>query len=273
MTPDLSLTNLFEGKEVHIIEYKNDVWIPINDLAVVWGIDRTTPLKIITRNMEIFDGMVSLIDWDVTSQTMGMHVNERGLYLLMGKISASRLKNKEAAKAIIRFQRWVPELIQKYRKKEIVQKSKEPDYEAALRAVRFAKELAVIVGTDSLPLFCQALDKHELSMYGGLLVVQKGALKGEPVLPALPKPKDYLTATDIGVRIGKSAHEVNMFLYQHKPPLLIKDLKGEWRLTEYGKNFGEERMYEVSGGYLMWRIKWKKDILEKFNIHVHEEMG
>ena len=105
-------------------------------------------------------------------------------------------------------------------------------------------------------------------MYGGLLVKEK-----EPASPQLPKPKDYLTAKDIGERIGKSAHEVNMFLYQHKPPLLIKDQKGEWRLTNEGNQFGEERMYEVAGGWMMWRIKWKKDVLMLFNIQKHEEMG
>ena len=85
-------------------------------------------------------------------------------------------------------------------------------------------------------------------------------------LPAPPKPKDYLTATDIGERIGKTAHEVNMMLYQRKPPLVIKDQKGEWRLTDVGKEFAEERIHEISLGSFVWRIKWKKDILRLFNI-------
>ena len=48
-------------------------------------------------------------------------LNERGLYLMMGKVSPSRLKKPEAKKALIKFQRWFPELIQKYRKKELVE--------------------------------------------------------------------------------------------------------------------------------------------------------
>jgi hypothetical protein len=98
----------------------------------------------------------------------------------------------------------------------------------------------------------------------------------QKALPAPEKkPKDYLTATDIGEHpsVQKSAHEVNMFLYQYKPPFLIKDQNGEWRLTEYGKEYGEERIRELLGGAFVWRIHWKKDILRLFNVYDHEEMG
>lgn len=268
MTTELTIQNLFEGKEIRTVEATGEPWLCLADLAVAWGIDRTTPLNIIRRNEDIFQGV--LLAGDVTSQT-GLCVNERGLYLLMGKITASRLKNPASKEVIIRFQRWVPELIQKYRKKEIVQASKGPDYAEILDAIKFVKEMAGIVGTEPLPLYCQILDKHDLGYLGGLLVVQK-----EPIVKpiALPKPKDYLTATDIGERAGKTAYEVHMFMYQHKPPLLIKESHtGEWRLTPFGKEFGEERSFDATKGNIKWWIAWKKDVLRLFNIYDHVEMG
>lgn len=47
MTPQthLALTEMFDGKEIRIIEDKSEVWIPIADLAAAWGIDRSTPDK------------------------------------------------------------------------------------------------------------------------------------------------------------------------------------------------------------------------------------
>lgn len=258
MTTDLVLNNLFEGKEVRVIEMDGDVWISTYDLAAAWGIDRTTPHNIIARNYEIFSDVIS--DGDVTSQT-GVCVNERGLYLLMGKITASRLKNPAAKEVIIRFQRWVPELIQKYRKKEIVQVQKEPDYEAALRAVRFAKELAGISQSDPMPLICQALDHHGLGMYGGLLVPKVE----QKVLPAPRKPDGYYNATEIGKLCGKSAHQINTWLYQNQ--YIIKDDAYDWKLTVLGHQFGEERVGEPSKGILIITIYWKPTILPKMNIN------
>ena len=110
------LATLFEGKEILVLEREDGPCFPLLDLALAWGVDRKTPGNLIERNKELFVGMYHSVG-DVTYHD----VNERGLYLLMGKISADRLKNPEAKAAMIRFQRWVPELIQKYRKKEIVQ--------------------------------------------------------------------------------------------------------------------------------------------------------
>lgn len=271
MTTNIVLTNLFEGKPVRVFEKDNDIWMPIADIAGAWGIARSTPDKILIRNIEVFDNLSHPVV-DVMSNTPVTCLNERGLYLMMGKISASRLKNPAAKESIIRFQRWVPELIQKYRKKEIVQVSKEPDYAATLNAVRFVKELSGMVGCDPLPLVCQALDNYNLGMYGGLLVVQKDIVRPIVLPEPVKKPKDYFTATDIGERIGKTPYEVHMMLYQRKPPVLIKeDHTGEWRLTEYGKQFGEERTFDATKGQIKWWIAWNRGVLRLFNMPVHED--
>jgi cation diffusion facilitator CzcD-associated flavoprotein CzcO len=82
-----------------------------------------------------------------------------------------------------------------------------------------------------------------------------------------------LTATDIGERIGKSAEEVHIWMYQRKPPLIVRDDVSGWRITTWGKDFGEERAVELTGGTVVWRIKWKRDVLRLFNVYDHEEMG
>jgi hypothetical protein len=266
MTTDLSLTNLFEGKEVRLVEHNGDVWMPVSDLAAAWGIDRTTPIKIINRNLDVFKDMVTILDGDITSHA-GFHVNERGLYLMMGKISASRLKFLAAKEAIIRFQKWYPELVQKYRKKEIVQIQKGPDYPGIIQKLKFIRSVHEETGWNLLEL------QKEVLREAGMISLTYHIEPEKPVaLPAPPKPKDYLTATDIGERCGKSAEEVNIWMYQRKPPLIIRDDVSGWRLTTWGKDFGEERAVELVGGTVVWRIKWKKDVLRLFNVFDHMEM-
>jgi hypothetical protein len=264
MTTDL--VPIFDGKEIHIIEQSGNVWMPCRDLGLALGLDRTTLYQHVKRNRDFFEDCAT--EGDKLSQEGGdLWVNEQGLYLLLARISLKRI-NPLAKEAIKKFRKEVPTLVQKYRKKEIVQVPKGPDYPGIIEKIKFVKELSTATGWNLFELQKEVLNEAKLTHLIYHIEPEKPALP-----PAPPKPKDYLTATDIGERIEKSPHEVNMFLYQHKPPLLIKDQKGEWRITDYGKGYGEERMYEVSGGYFMWRIKWKKDVLRLFNIPVHEEMG
>lgn len=258
MITDLTIQNLFEGKNIRVIERDNDLWMPIDDISSAWGIDRSTPQHIIRRNKESFAGFVSVGD---IMSSEGDCLNERGLYLLIGKISTKRLKNPLAKESIIRFQRWVPELIQKYRKKEIVQIPKGPDYPGIIERIKFVNELSILTGWNKLELQKEVL--REAGMHSLTYHI-------EPAKPvALPKPKDYLTATDIGERIGKSAEEVHIWMSNQKPPLIIRDDVSGWRLTSRGKEYGEERAVELPGGTIVWRIKWKKDVLRLFNVYDH----
>ena len=267
MTTDLTIQNLFEGKSIRVLEQAGDIWIPLADITSAWGIDRSTPDNIINRNERVFEGLFSLV-LDVTSNTAVSCLNERGLYLMMGKISAGRLKNELAQESIIKFQKWFPQLIQQYRKKEIVQVPKGPDYPGIIQKLKFIRSVHEETGWNLLEL------QKEVLREAGMISLTYHIEPEKPALPpAPPKPKDYLTATDIGERIGKTAHEVNMMLYQRKPPLVIKDHAGEWRLTEYGHEYAEERIREVSLGSFVWRIRWKRDVLRLFNVFDHVEMG
>ena len=238
---------LFESHEVRAFEHDGEIWIPLPDLAEAWGIDRTTPIKIISRNSDVFEGLTS--NGGVMSPDVQC-VNERGLYLLMGKVSAGRLKHKEAREAIIRFQRWVPELIQKYRKKEIVQ-----------------------VPVSALSLIDEELDlaKHFAEKtQGNTKAFQAATLKKfgyDHLAEALDIPSrvhgeagTWFTPTQIAERCGSdlSARNINYFLLNKGFQYLDGGL---WRLSDTGKLHGEEYWFTSPQKHSEIRIRWKASIL------------
>jgi prophage antirepressor-like protein len=244
-----ALSPLFEGKPIRVMEARDDLWFSLAELAEAWGMDRTAPAKIISRNPEVFEGLTW--QWDVTSPPMGPVVNERGLYLMIGKISAGRLKNPAAKEAIIRFQRWVPELIQQYRKREILQVPARPHSEDVREALKVARIISEETGV-SLPIAQSfALEKV-------------GAAEWQKLLPASIMPSGYLTPTDIGNRIGKTARQVNLWLYNNK--LQEQDVvSGDWRLTEAGRMHAEEFPFSRNG-HSGYQIKWRDSVLQLMNV-------
>lgn len=237
---------LFEGKEVRALEKNGEMWFPLSDLASAWDVDRSTPDHIVNRNPEVFDNLSAIV-MDVTYQTTVRCVNERGLYLLMGKITAGRLKNKEARDAIIRFQRWVPELIQKYRKKEIVQAS------------------------EPAPLIHEELDRARLlaqATGGELREFQKISLRKcgyADYAPALDspvivhgEPGVWMNPTDIGRECGLNAREVNSWLYNKDFQYPSGPL---WRLTAKGEAYGEEYLFQATSKHQETRIRWHRAVL------------
>ena len=241
LIPGRAIAALFESKEIRIIEDGGDLWLVLEDLAAAWGIDRKTPANLIGRNQEIFEGMFRS-DGDVTYHG----VNERGLYLLLGKISADRLKNPDAKAAIIRFQRWVPDLLQKFRKGELQQLPGKPALDTELLQ---AKKIAELTGTELKVMQAAALRKCGLKEYADALV------------PAVTHGEagQWLNATQIGNRCGHSAREVNHFLEWHRFQYQGPDRV--WRLTELGEAHGEEYWFEATSGHREVRIRWNPSIL------------
>jgi prophage antirepressor-like protein len=235
------LTTLFEGRDVRVIERDGEPWFPLFDLAAAWGVDRKTPGNLVDRNKELFAGMFHS-DGDVTYHD----VNERGLYVLMGKISADRLKNPEAKAAMIRFQRWVPELIQKYRKKEIVQQPINQD--AALKAsLSTARLLATETGGDLAAFQRIALEKCGLGDWA-------------PALSTVPKHGEpgWYNPTQLGEMCGLTAEQVNAYLYNKA----FQYREGKiWRLNPSGEMHGKEYVYEATSGHREIRIRWRESIL------------
>jgi len=243
------LANLFEGKQVNVLEHLGEPWFPISDLAAAWGMDRTTPHKILMRNSEAFRGFVrSTGDCDKMSPSdTGFCVNERGLYLMIGKITTGKLKNRDAAAAILRFQRWVPELIQRYRKREVVQV--QPAVNTLNTELDRARTIAELTGTDLKTMQAAALRKCGLKEYADALT--PSLMHGEA--------GSWLNPTQIGNRCGHTAREVNNFLEWHR--FQYRGPDGLWRLTDKGELHGEEYEFESTAKHIEIRIRWKPSIL------------
>jgi len=237
------LVPLFEGHEIHPIEHNGEVWIPLADLATAWGVDRKTPGNLIGRNQELFAGMFRA-DGDVTYHD----VNERGLYLLMGKISADRLKNPEAKAAMIRFQRWVPELIQKFRKGEIVQ-DQQLDEIVAYDLIE-AKQIAKLIDTDPKILQAAILRKHGYPEYADVL--KPAIIHGETGWYNPTRLVNLCNDPDL------TAERLNWYLknkgFQYRDGYI-------WRLTPEGLIHGREYDFTAPSGHVEIRIAWRESVL------------
>jgi prophage antirepressor-like protein len=246
MTPD-ALT-LFENHEIRTLEKDGVVWFPITDLATAWGIDRTTPHNIIVRNPDVFENL--FIDGDILSQGFGRCVNECGLYTLMGKISTGHVKNPDAKKAIIRFQKWVPQLIQKYRKKEIVQ-IQESTFEHVVNELEQAKKLHGLLGGELKAYQAIALKKSGMGEYVPAMKVP-AIISGEPGV--------WFNPTQLGARCNPtlSALEVNRYLYNKGYQYPEGDI---WRLQPKGEDHAEEYWFEAQSKHQEIRIRWRESIL------------
>lgn len=240
----------FEGKEIRAIEHFDQVWFPVSDLAAAWGIDRSTPDKIVERNIDVFLGFTALVkdSNDVTSNQVFRAVNERGLYLMMGKISASRLKNPDAKKAIIRFQRWVPELIQKFRTGEIHQ-DQQLDEVVAFDLIE-AKQIAKLTDTDPKILQAAILRKHGYPEIAD--AIRPAITHGESGWYNPTSLMKFCNDPDL------TPERLNWYLknkgFQVKDGFL-------WRLTPEGQKHGEEYQFNAPGGHSEPRIAWRKSVL------------
>jgi prophage antirepressor-like protein len=245
-----ALATLFEGKEIRVIEDGGEPWFPIKDLADAWGVKVNTLYQILTRQSGKFTGHVS--DVHVTStptedESWHKSVNERGMYLILGAINTDRLKDREVAMAILRFQRWVPELIQRYRKKEIVQV--QPAVNTLDTELDRARTIAELTGTDLRTMQAAALRKCGLKEYADALT--PSLMHGEA--------GTWLNPTQIGARCGHTAREINNFLEWHR--FQYRGPDGLWRLTDKGELHGEEYDYPTVNNHIEIRIRWRESIL------------
>jgi len=252
-----ALATLFEGKEIRVYQWNGDPWLPVKDLAAAWGIDRNTPYNMIVRNSALFSGMYR--DCYVTSPTEAeVCVNEQGLYLMLGRINADRLKNPEAKEAIIRFQRWVPELIQRYRKKEIIQKPEpvqELDEVIAFDLIE-ARQIAKLTETDPKVMQAAILRKHGYPELADVMAP-----------PIVHGESGWFKPGALAASCGLSTEQFNNWL-QNNPkdperrPFQYKDGNRLWRLTPLGMEHGQEYQYTVEfTGHKETRIKWRESIL------------
>ena len=244
---------LFEGKEVRTIEQDGDVWIPLYDLSLAWGLDRTTLLKHIERNADFFDGCsrrVDILSTDDNPAETQLCVNEEGVYLLLARVSTGRVKNPTVRASIIRFRKMAPKMIQKYRKKEIIQVPASPislideELDQAKHFAEKTQESTKAFQAATLKKFgydhlaevmdSTGLTRGEIGWYNPTRLV---TLCNDPDLTA-ERLNYYLMNKGFQVREG--------FV---------------WRLTPEGAIHGMEYPYEAPSGHRETRIRWRESIL------------
>ncbi len=256
MSTDLIPLPTFEGREIRALEDDGELRIPIADLSTAWGVHRNTLGDIIHRNLKKFEGFHFSLAHDTRAANLHC-VNERGLYLLIGAINTDRLKNPDAAAAILRFQRWVPELIQKFRKGEIQQQDQELDEVIAYDLIE-AKQIAKLTDTDPKILQAAILRKHGYPEIAD--AIRPAITHGEigwfnPSQLVLFCNDPLLTAERLNHYLSNNPKDPDRRPFQFKEGYL-------WRLTPLGMEHGKEYMYTAPSQHKELRIAWRKSILK-----------
>jgi prophage antirepressor-like protein len=261
---------LFEGNEIRTLEQNGDIWLPVVDLAEAWKIARNTVSEIIDRNQRLFDGYTTLVHVTCTSKDAGKEnlnaslrcVNEQGLYLLMGRINTERLKDPNAKETILRFQRWVPELVKAFRKGEL-KPSKE--IEAMVRShLNIADAMVQYAHVDRGIMTTVALARVE-SETGADLSWLKGLVRKDR-----QQPPGYLNAGQVGEELGGlSANSVNKILAQLGYQYWMVD---RWQPTLIGMNYGENMPYTVinknGSSHSGYQLRWSPMMVARLRSHI-----
>ena len=198
-------------------------------------------------------------------------INESGLYALLfamqpqkanhdGVSDAYPIEVQERIKKLRRFKRWVTsEVLPAIRKTgsyTVPKLEKNPKYRTrmigtAVRDVRStAAELQKLFGVKSGIALAKATSMIERA-YG----VDMEEVK--ELIPPAEHETGFLNATEIGMRIGVNAREANVLL--QNAGLQVR-FNGMWRLTNKGKNYGEEMPYERNG-HSGYQIRWNDSVV------------
>lgn len=228
--------------EIRSLEINNEPWFVAKDVCNILEIKNTT------------DAIKRLDNDEVTRFNLGglsgetNIVNEYGLYNL---ILASRKKEAKA------FKRWVThEVLPSIRKtgKYISKKKHKPIDRALKQHMNIAERLSQITGVKSQMAYAIAIS--EASKETGYSYEEYRKL-----LPSVDYKIGDLNATEVGKRLGLKVHEANIRLSELG--LQEKNDK-KWRLTNKGKDYGEEKAF-VRNGHSDYQIAWTEKVFELFN--------
>lgn len=283
----LTLSKIFEGKEIRAMYLNDEPWVPVVDLAEAWGVDRSTLNKIINRNKEVFSKLSTVVD--VTSpiqnqpnqQMVGSSlrlVNEQGMHVLMLKVSAGHIKNPVAKERIIDFQLWIPELIQDLKKGMVVYTT--PQIPAApVNQLQYAKELLnhhldladIAVERSNVPKeiahamafsLASEVSGTNLQPYASYIKAQsKQNLLPEPVIEVLPEDiADYerhfsLKKVAESQGIQKPENEIRNLM--ERLGIIYRE-NNMWHLTREGEKYGKVFFITPGAPYSTARKPWIK---------------
>jgi hypothetical protein len=263
------LNKFFDGNQIRVFEQDDEVWIAVADIAFALGMDRTSMHDLIKRNHEIFDGFTRSVGITLTEQKTANSkninnalfcVNEQGCYTLLGKIQVSRIKDPERRKAIVKFQRWIPELVQAFRKGELTRIGPSGVPPVLEEQLQIANLMSTHAGIDRGIAVSLAIAKtKQITGTDYLEPYEKFLLPGDA--DASPS----LNATDIGHAIGGiGPRETNALL---EAMGFHQKVNGKWVVTEKGKPFFSPLPFSKAhaNGSIHSDIqnKWKPNIIDE----------
>jgi len=271
MTPQMQLTlsKVFEEKEIRAMDLNGELWVPVVDLADAWGVDRSTLTKIINRNPDIFRKLSTVIDVTSPSQNVPVSqsvntalrlVNERGMIVLGLKVSSSHIKNPKAKEKIIEFNLWVPELIQDLRK-GMVQLSPPPQFLPTSHVQRPADVLNeqldaadVLIKRSGMPkeiahamavTLAGELSNTNLQPFASYIKAQSKQLLLTEAIPQDKADYDmYFSITKVAAALKLPIDKVRNVLESLN---IIYFDNGNWHLTKGGEKYG--KVFMVTPGF------------------------
>ena len=252
MTADLIKVEQFQDIPVRVVQQDGRAMIPLVDIAEAIGYDRSALTKILKRNEGLFEGLTSrqYLSTQRGDRQETICLSKEGVVGLLMRAQPSRAKSEDYEKKIVAFQRWAIETLSKIIGGEIAPaRHLDEDVREALKVARIISEETGI----------------SLGIAQSFALEKAGAGDWQKLLPASSVPTGYLIPTGIGHMIGRSAREVNMWLYQYGYQIKDSTNPDAWRLTEKGRLHAEEFPF-TKGGHSGYQIKWKNSILAEMNI-------
>jgi hypothetical protein len=256
---NIVLMEQFRNKPVRIIRRApKDAMIPVNDIADALGYDRQPIHNIVKRNSELFEPLKGII---VTMTPGGpqetLCLNRDGVIGLLMKLDYNRIKDAERRQLIIEFQRWAIETLGRILDGDMPEPEFQPWADQASQHLYYARALAETTGVKPGIAFAAAIHQAQLETGRDLSAYMK-------LLPPAEHETGYLTASDIGKRLGMSAAKVNQKLAEMGFIVRQEDHKKRkmWRITPDGKAYGEEFPY-VRNGHSGYQIRWSEAVLAK----------
>lgn len=259
--------------KIRIIVINGVIWLVGRDVAIALGYSNASKAVIahvdeedrMILNQKDLEKMASeskspnlgTLEFEFDSPRGLTFINESGLYSL---ILSSKLPDAKE------FKRWITSevlpAIRKYGSYSLPQK------ENAV-AVQNSVELKLLVAPalKDVETSIEIVEKMFFVQHGiALAHCINAAEKNHQVdlsdfknlLPPAEHEIGYLTATQIGKNIGKSAQYVNKKLLEFE--FQEKDGHGGYILTEKGKDYGEAMPFERNG-HAGYQIKWAEEIL------------
>jgi len=291
-----------DSKAVRVLDKDNQKWMPLSDIAYCIGYDRSGLNKLVDQNSELFVGMKGMV---VTTTPGGSQelvcLNRDGVVGILMKLSYARIKDPVRKQKVVQFQKWAVGVLNSAIKnggvpKEVVATTTTSD---PVKIANDCKRLAKAINGDSQRLIVAAFFKHGFDHFAPHIPTHDVIMGKVPLVPARvvtkdqtklsgterpliesvttrdlgpapsPKPEGMLSATDIAQKTLMSPIQINKFLYNNQFLIMDGVNRGEWRITEKGKEYGCEVPYKPRPeGPEVYRVYWYPKILEKFNVKV-----